>query len=83
MATTFKEALEIARAKYPHEINHFQEYRDYFVFDYDDGRMRTGGTLSPIVIRKSDSAALNYTPIFFDLSEDAEEVGEIISEGRI
>lgn len=83
MATTFDEALEIARGKYPHEINHYEEYEDYFVFDCDDGEEHIGGDLAPIVIRKSDSAALNYASVFFDLSNDAEDVGDVLSEGRI
>lgn len=80
---TFKQALDIAKSKYPHEINHYEEYKDYFVFDYDDGEVRTGGPLSPVVVRKSDSEALNYESVFFDLSDDAEDVGGIISEGHI
>lgn len=83
MTTTFEQALEIAKAKYPHEINHYEEYKDCFVFDYDDGEIRTGGELSPIVIRKSDSEALNYESVFFDLSDDAEDAGEIILEGNV
>ena len=42
-----------------------------------------GGDHSPIVIRKSDAAALNYAPIFFDFDADAEDVGPVISEGTI
>ena len=83
MATPFDKALRIAKEKYPHEINHFEEYEDYFVFDFDDGEERTGGEFSPIVIRKSDFAALNYAPIFFDLSDDAEDVGDVLAEGII
>lgn len=83
MATLFDKALKIAKEKYPHEINHFEEYAKYFVFDYDDGEERTGGEFSPIVIRKSDFAALNYAPIFFNLSDDAEDVGDVIAEGII
>lgn len=83
MATLFDKALQIAKEKYPHEINHFEEYENYFVFDYDDGKERTGGEFSPIVIRKSDFAALNYAPIFFNLSEDAEDVGDVLTEGNI
>lgn len=83
MATEFNEALELAKAKYPYRINHYEEYADYYVFDHNDGVERTGGTLSPIVIRKSDGVALNYEPIFFNLDADAEDVGEIIAEGSI
>lgn len=83
MATAFREALKIAQAKYPHRINHYEEYEKYFVFECDDGREHVGGDFSPIVIRKSDGAALNYAPIFFDLSPDAEDVGEPIAEGRL
>ena len=83
MAITFEQALEAARAKYPHQINRFEEYRDYFVFEHDDGAVRTGGELSPIVIRKSDGAALSYAPIFFNLDADAEDVGDIVSEGEV
>ena len=81
MATTLREALKIAQAKYPHRINHYEEYEDYFVFDHDDGREHVGGDFSPIVIRKADAVALNHAPIFFNLSPDAEDVGEVIAEG--
>lgn len=84
MDESFNEALKVATEKYPHKINHYEEYRDYYVFEHVDGREHTGGTMSPIVIRKSDMAALNYSPaIFFGLDADAEDVGEIISEGTI
>lgn len=83
MATTFREALKIAQAKYPHRINRYEEYEKYFVFDRDDGREHVGGDFSPIVIRKSDGAALNYAPIFFNLGHDAEDVGEAIAEGKL
>lgn len=83
MATLFDKALKIAKEKYPHEINHFEEYAKYFVFYHDDGEERTGGEFSPIVIRKSDFAALNYAPIFFNLSDDAEDVGDVLAEGII
>ena len=83
MGVNFKTALEIAEKNYPHSINHYEEYNDYFVFDYDNGAVRVGGELSPIVICKKDGQALNYAPIFFDLSENAKDVGEIISEGTI
>lgn len=83
MATTFREALEIAKGLYPHRINHYEEYEGYFVFEHDDGREHVGGEFSPIVIRKSDSAALAYAPIFFNLGPDAEDVGDIIAEGEI
>ena len=83
MEASFQEALKIAQDKYPHQINHFEEYEKYFVFEFDDGIERIGGDLSPIVIRKADGMALNYAPIFFDLGEDAEEVGEVVREGTI
>lgn len=83
MATTFREALKTAQAKYPHRINHYEEYDKYFVFEHDDGREHVGGDFSPVVIRKSDGVALNYAPIFFDLSPDAEDVGEVIAEGAL
>lgn len=83
MAVTFSEALDIAKAKYPHSINHYEEYKDYFVFDCEDGVEHIGGDYSPIVIRKSDGAALNYAPIFFNLDVDAEDIGEIVSEDQI
>ena len=35
------------------------------------------------MIRKADAAALNYAPIFFNLSPDAEDVGEVIAEGTL
>ena len=53
------------------------------MFDFDDGTEYVGGDRSPIVIRKSDSAALNYAPIFFNLDADAEDVGDAVSEGYI
>ena len=83
METLFDKALVIAREKYPHPINYFEEYKDYFVFGHDDGQEHVGGTMSPIVIRKSDMAALNYAPIFFNMDENAEDVGEVISEGKV
>ena len=83
MAISFCEALEIAQEKYPYRINHYEEYEKYFVFDFDDGTEYVGGDRSPIVIRKSDSAALNYAPIFFDPDADAEDVGPVISEGTV
>ena len=83
MEVCFKDALDIAKNKYPHSINHYEEYKDYFVFDYDDGEVRCGGELSPIVVRKIDGQALNYAPIFFNFDEDAEDAGEVISEGTI
>lgn len=83
MAVSFDEALKIAQEKYPHRINHYEEYEKYFVFDHDDGVERVGGDYSPIVIRKSDAEALNYAPIFFNLDADAEDVGEVVSEGNM
>lgn len=83
MQITYDRALSIARGKYPHAINYFEEYKDYFVFGRDDGIERTGGDYSPIVIRKSDGAALNYAPIFFNMDADAEDPGEVISEGEL
>lgn len=83
MAVEFREALKIATQKYPHSINHYEEYENYFVFDFDDGKEYVGGELSPIVIRKADGAALNYAPVFFDFSDDAEDVGEMVREGKL
>lgn len=83
MVTTFREALKIAKAKYPHSINHFEEYKNYFVFSHEDGTEYVGGDLSPIVIRKTDGDALSYAPIFFNLDADAEDVGDPIAEGKI
>lgn len=83
MESLFDKALKIAQEKYPHKINHFEEYENYFVFDQDNGIDRVGGDYSPIVIRKSDMKALNYAPIFFNLDADAEDVGEILSQGTI
>lgn len=83
MKSTFEEALATARERYPHPINRFEEYEDYYVFRYDDGKEYVGGTMSPIVIRKSDMAALNYAPIFFNMDADAEDVGDVISEGEV
>lgn len=83
MAASFRKALIIAQKKYPYRINHYEEHEKYFVFDFDDGTEYAGGDLSPIVIRKSDSAALNYAPIFFNFDADAEDVGEVVSEGTI
>lgn len=83
MKANFDDALKVAREKYPHPINHYEEYEDYFVFEYVDGTEQVGGTMSPIVIRKSDMAALNYAPIFFNMDADAEDVGEMLAEGEI
>lgn len=83
MNSLFSEALEIAKDKYPYPINFYEEYRDYYVFGYNDGNEYIGGTMSPIVIRKSDMAALNYAPIFFNMDADAEDVGEVLSEGKV
>lgn len=83
MTLSFQEALKVAEEKYPHKINHYEEYEDYYVFDFVDGRVRYGGDLSPIVIRKTDGEALNYAPIFFNLDQDAEEVGELLKEGTL
>ncbi len=83
MAFSFEQALEAAKDKYPHRINQYEEYRDYFVFWHEDGEEHDGGSASPIVIRKSDGAALNYAPIFFNLDADAEDVGDIVSKGKI
>ena len=83
MKATFDEALALAREKYPHPINFFEEYEDYFVFGHDDGEEHVGGTTSPIVIRKSDMAPLNYAPIFFNMDPDAEDVGDILAEGVV
>ena len=83
MATTFREALKIAQAKYPHRINHYEEYEKYYVFWCDDGREHVGGDFSPIVICKSDAEVLNYAPIFFNLDPNAEDVGEVIAEGAL
>lgn len=83
MEASFDEALKIARDKYPHPINRYEEYRDYFVFEHDDGNEYTGGTKSPIVIRKDDMAALNYESVFFNFDADAKDVGDIIAEGVV
>lgn len=83
MSVSFDEALELAKREYPHLINHYEEYRDYYVFDNNDGVERIGGSMSPIVIRKSDGVALNYAPIFFNMDADSEDVGEILSRGDI
>ena len=83
MKVSLKEALKIAQKKYPHKINYYEEYKNYYVFEYNDGITRTGGDYSPIVIRKKDAEALNYAPLFFDFSEDAEDVGDVVSEGHI
>ena len=83
MTTSFREALKIAKNKYPHRINHYEEYEKYYVFDTTDCFEHVGGEYSPIVIRKSDAEALAYAPIFFNLDVDAEDVGEVISEGML
>lgn len=83
MSISFDSALEIAKAKYPYQVDHFEEYKDYFVFDMHDDVERVGGSASPIVIRKADGAALNYAPIFFNMDAEAEEIGDVISEGTI
>jgi hypothetical protein len=83
MDCSFDKALGIAKAKYPHPINHYEEYRGYYVFEYANGTEYVGGDRSPIVIRKSDGRALNYAPVFFNMDEDAEDVGDILSEGTL
>lgn len=83
MGCSFEEALSIARSKYPYPIDHFEEYEKYYVFDHLTYAIRTGGPESPIVIRKSDGKAFNYAPIFFDLEEGADDVGDVISEGAV
>lgn len=83
MDKAFDEALKIAKEKFPHPINHYEEYESYYVFEHIDGREHIGGTMSPIVIRKSDMTALNYAPIFFNMDADAEDPGDIISEGTV
>ena len=83
MTISFRKALEIAQEKYPYKMNHYEEYEKHFVFEYDDGNEYVGGDHSPIVIRKSDAAALNYTPIFFNLWPEDEDVGPVISDGTI
>lgn len=83
MTVSFERALEIAKAYYPHPINHYEEYENYFVFDHDDGVEHVGGTFSPIVVRKSDGMALNYESVFFNMAEDAEDVGDALSEGTL
>ena len=42
-----------------------------------------GGEYSPIAIRKSDGAALNYLTMFFRVFDDGEDVGEVLSEGTL
>ena len=83
MESLFNKALAKAKKMYPHPINHYEEYRDYYVFEHVDGMEHVGGTMSPIVIRKSDMAALNYAPIFFNMYADAEDVGDVLAEGEI
>ena len=83
MGCSFDEALCVAKAQYPHAINHYEEYENYYAFDYDDGAFRCGGYLSPIVVRKSDLATFNYEAIFFNMDEHAEDVGEVLSEGAV
>ena len=83
MTSTFDKALQVAQDKYPHNINYYEEYKDYYVFCLNDGEEHIGGTHSPIVIRKSDLEALNYEPIFFNFSDEAEDVGDVIKEGFI
>ena len=81
MTVSFERALEIAKADYPHPINHYEEYENYFVFDH--GVEHVGGTFSPIVVRKSDGMALNYESVFFNMAEDAEDVGDTLREGTL
>ena len=83
MTVSFEEALKIAKERYPHKINHYEEYEKYYVFENNDCPEHDGGDFSPIVVRKSDAAALAYTPIFFNLDIDAEDVGNVISEGTL
>ena len=83
MAVSFEEAFEIAQEKYPHKINHYEEYEKYFVFENDDHPLGIGGDYTPVVIWKSDGEILHYVPIFFNLDGSAEDVGDVISEGEI
>ena len=83
MTVSYEEAFQIAKAKYPHKINHYEEYKKYYVFFNTKCAEYTGGDYSPIVIRKSDGRALNYAPIFFNFNADAEKVGDIIADGEI
>lgn len=83
MTASFDRALAVARERFPYEINHFEEYEKYYVFENLDSPECTGGPSSPIVIRKSDMAALNYAPIFFNMDTDAEDVGDILAEGSL
>lgn len=83
MEVTFDEAYKIAKEKYPHKINYYEEYANYWVFFDSDCPEHTGGDYSPIVIRKSDAEALNYAPIFLNCNAEAEDVGDIISEGKL
>ncbi len=79
-----RRGVEDCEGKYPHPINHYEEYEDCFVFDSDDGTEHVGGTRSPIVIRKSDMAALNFDPAFFwGLDADAENAGDVLAEGEV
>jgi hypothetical protein len=83
MSCSFEEALSAARSKYPYPIDHFEEYEKYYVFEHMSDVERMGGMESPIVIRKSDGKAFNYAPIFFNLEEGTDDVGDVISEGAI
>ena len=84
MGELFDGALEVASARYPYPINRYEEYRDYFVFAYDDGRVRDGGPQSPIVVRKSDLAALTWDAAFFlGLDAGVESAGDVLAEGEV
>lgn len=82
MSISFDEALGIARGKYPYEIDHYEEYADYYVFERISDVERVGGAGMPIVIRKADGVAFNYEAIFFNFDEDA-DVGDLVSEGAV
>lgn len=83
MDISFDKALEKAKSLYPLPIDHYEEYANYYVFEQMQDVEQIGGPSSPIVIRKSDGAALNYEPVFFNMSEDAEDVGDVMSEGNL
>lgn len=81
MAVSFEEARQIASERYSFPINYYEEYKDYFVFGYDDGTQFIGGPQMPVVIRKSDGAFQAYDSMFFGIDPNAEDAGKVISEG--
>lgn len=71
-------ALAKAREQKP-RVNHYTEYRNSFVFDYDEGIEMDGGD-SPIVVPKNGGEC---TYFLFALTNTDYLDGDIIAEGMI